>query len=234
MKLKKNPNNDLNNNRKLFFSTGLMLVLSLTYVALEWKTYDHQECYCLDGMNFEDDLAEEATLINLPKILPPEPPVIPEIIEIIEDIEKEEESIFESTETNQEEEILEVEDVIVAEETDDIEIAMPAVQEKPIFPGCENEKDKLACFQTNIQKHIRKNFRYPEDEMGLDISGKIFVMFTIQKDGSIGNIRMRGPTTNLEKEAGRVIKILPKMKPGKQDGKAVRVPFSIPINVTLK
>jgi protein TonB len=59
-------------------------------------------------------------------------------------------------------------------------------------------------------------------------------MFTIQKDGSIGNIRMRGPDKNLEKEAMRIIKKLPRMTPGKQRGRPVRVPFSIPINFKLQ
>ena len=59
-------------------------------------------------------------------------------------------------------------------------------------------------------------------------------MFVIQKDGSIGNVRMRGPDQNLEKEAERIISKLPRMTPGKQRGRAVRVPFSIPITFKLQ
>ena len=59
-------------------------------------------------------------------------------------------------------------------------------------------------------------------------------MFVIQKDGSIGNVRMRGPDKNLEEEAARIISKLPKMTPGKQRGRAVRVPFSIPITFKLQ
>ena len=56
----------------------------------------------------------------------------------------------------------------------------------------------------------------------------------IGKDGVISEIRMRGPDKNLEKEAERIISKLPQMTPGKQRGKPVRVPFSIPINFLLQ
>ena len=56
----------------------------------------------------------------------------------------------------------------------------------------------------------------------------------VKKDGSIGNIRYRGPDKNLEKEALRIIEKLPRMTPGKQRGRAVRVPFSIPITFKLQ
>jgi protein TonB len=59
-------------------------------------------------------------------------------------------------------------------------------------------------------------------------------MFTIQKDGSIGEIKYRGPDKNLEAEAYRIIKLLPKMTPGKQRGRPVKVPFSIPITFKLQ
>ena len=85
-----------------------------------------------------------------------------------------------------------------------------------------------------IQKHIGKNFRYPEIAQEMGVQGRVSVMFVIQKDGSIGNVRMRGPDKNLEKEAARIISKLPKMTPGKQRGRAVRVPFSIPINFKLQ
>ena len=85
-----------------------------------------------------------------------------------------------------------------------------------------------------IQKHIGKNFRYPEIAQEMGVQGRVSVMFVIQKDGSIGNVRMRGPDKNLEAEAARIINKLPKMTPGKQRGRAVRVPFSIPINFKLQ
>ena len=64
--------------------------------------------------------------------------------------------------------------------------------------------------------------------------GRVNVMFVIQRDGSIGGIRMRGPDKNLEAEALRIINLLPNMTPGRQRGRPVKVPFSIPITFRLQ
>ena len=85
-----------------------------------------------------------------------------------------------------------------------------------------------------MKTHIQKNFRYPALEQEMGIEGKVNIMFEIQKDGNIGNIRMRGPNKNLENDAARIIGKLPKMTPGKQRGTPVRVPFSIPITYKLQ
>ena len=68
----------------------------------------------------------------------------------------------------------------------------------------------------------------------MGIQGRVYVNFVIAKDGSIQEIRMRGLDKNLEKEAQRIISKLPKMTPGKQRGRPVRVPFSIPITFRLQ
>ncbi len=68
----------------------------------------------------------------------------------------------------------------------------------------------------------------------MHIEGRVFTQFMIQKDGSIGNILLRGPDKSLEAEAGRIISKLPKMKPGKQRDQKVKVAFNIPINFQLQ
>jgi protein TonB len=68
----------------------------------------------------------------------------------------------------------------------------------------------------------------------MGIQGRVYVNFIISRDGSIIHIRMRGPDKNLEKGAQRIISKLPKMIPGKQRGRTVRVPFSIPITFRLQ
>ena len=105
-----------------------------------------------------------------------------------------------------------------------------------MFPGCERvaKSKRRDCFQEKIQQHIRKNFRYPEIAQEMGIQGRVFVQFTISKDGSISGIRTRGPDKNLEKEADRIISKLPRMTPGKQRGRPVRVPFSVPITFKLQ
>ncbi|MDT0539104.1 M56 family metallopeptidase [Croceitalea sp. P059] len=112
-------------------------------------------------------------------------------------------------------------------------ILFSEVDEVPIFPGCENATDKRACFQESMQNHIRKHFNYPKEAQELDIQGRVSIVFKITENGDVDDIRMRGPDKVLEAEALRIIQRLPKMKPGKQNGKAVSVPFSIPITFKL-
>ena len=67
------------------------------------------------------------------------------------------------------------------------------------------------------------------------IQGKVFVEFVIEKDGSITNVRvLRSVDPSLDKEAIRVVSSMPKWKPGKQRGKAVRVSYTVPINFKLQ
>ena len=110
------------------------------------------------------------------------------------------------------------------------------VEEVPIFPGCESvsKEDRILCFQEKMQLHIKRNFKYPEAEQGLGIHGRVSVMFKIDVDGNITDIQLKGPSKGLETEAKRIITKLPTMVPGKQGGRAVRVPFSIPINFKLQ
>ena len=233
MKTKKNPKVDLQKNSSLYFVIGLSLILFFSRQAIEWKTYKKTFDYEMLDVNEDDD--EEIPITQ--QIKTPPPPALPaaQVIEIVEDEEEVEESIIESTETDNDE-IIEVDDVSIEEDDLDVDVPFAVIEDVPIFPGCENvSKDKRRdCFQEKINKHIKRNFRYPEVAMELGIQGRVFVTFIIDKDGSITNILMRGPDKNLEKEARRIISVLPKMTPGKQRGRAVRVPFSIPINFRLQ
>ena len=117
----------------------------------------------------------------------------------------------------------------------EIEIDFDSVERPPIYPGCEPYIQQLrSCTQRKIQTHINKNFRYPEFAQKTGIQGRVFVQFIIDKDGSIVGIKTRGPHPILEIEAKRIISILPKFIPGYVDGKAVRVPFSMPITFKLQ
>ncbi|WP_298473623.1 energy transducer TonB [uncultured Maribacter sp.] len=115
------------------------------------------------------------------------------------------------------------------------EMVFRLVEDAPIFPGCENveQGERLACFTDKLQRHIQKNFRYPDAAKEMNIRGKVYVGFRIGKNGYISDIELRGPHKLLENEAARIIGKLPKMTPGKQRGVPVKVPFSIPINFQL-
>ena len=234
MEIKKSPKADLQKNSSLYFVIGLAFVLFFSWQAIEWKTY--KKTFDYEALDVDEDEDEEIPIteqIKTPPPPPPPPPLAPQVIEIVEDEEDVEETVIESTETN-EEEIVEI--VEVEEEEEDVDVPFAVIEDVPIFPGCEGvaKSERRNCFQEKMNKHIVRNFRYPEIAQEMGIQGRVYVNFIISKDGSITNIRMRGPDKNLEKEAERIISKLPKMTPGKQRGRAVRVPFSIPIIFRLQ
>lgn len=115
----------------------------------------------------------------------------------------------------------------------DVAVPFTMVDQVPVFPGCENAPDTKACFIEKIQAHIRKNFHYPKKAEELGIQGRVSLVFVVDEQGAITNIRQRGPHELLEQEAVRIIELLPQMQPGQYQGKAVKVPFSIPITFKL-
>ena len=234
MQPKKNPKADLNKDSNLYFVIGLTLVLGVTWGAIEYKTYEKVfDLAALDMLEDDDEDIPITEQLKTPPPPPPPPPA-PEVIEVVEDEEEVEETVIESTETDQDEII--IEEIEVEEEFDDIDVPFAVIEDVPIFPGCESvaKSQRRACFQEQMNKHIRRNFRYPDIAQEMGIQGRVYVNFIIAKDGSITNIRMRGPDKNLENEAQRIISRLPRMTPGKQRGRAVRVPFSIPITFRLQ
>ena len=211
-------------------------MLFVSWRLIELKTYEKEQ-FDYESILVEQDEEEEIPLTEQIKTPPPPPPPpvqAPTEIEIVEDEEEVEETIIESTETDRDE-IIEVEDVVIEEE-EIIDVPFAVIEDVPVFPGCEDvEKNQLRnCFQEQMNKHIKRNFRYPEIAQEMGIQGRVFVNFIISEDGSITNIRMRGPDKNLEGEAKRIISLLPNMTPGKQRGRPVRVPFSIPIVFRLQ
>ena len=232
MESKKSPKADLTKNSKFYFAIGLCLALLLSWQLIEKKTYDDSPID-IGTLNIEDDDDEEVPLTKEQLVKPKEILKVPEVIEVVEDEEEVEETVIESTETTQEEVI---EDVEVLEEDLDVDVPFAIIEDVPLFPGCENVKksERRKCFQDKIQRHIAKNFTYPEIAQEMGIQGRVYVQFVIAKDGSITGIQTRGPDKNLEKEAKRIISKLPNMIPGKQRGRPVRVPFSIPITFRLQ
>jgi len=233
MEPKKNKQVDVTRNSKLFMALGLALMLFVSYQAINHKTYD-KEAIDIGQLNLEDEIVEEVPMTQQLQTPPPPPPppAAPEVIEVVEDEEEVEETVIESTETDMEEEIIEVEEVEVEEVEEDIEVPFAVIENVPVYPGCEkgNNAKKKACMSEKISKFVQKKFNTElAGELGLSGRQRINVIFKIDKKGNITGVRSRAPHPRLEKEAARVINMLPKMKPGKQRGKAVIVPYSLPI-----
>ncbi|TPV33937.1 energy transducer TonB [Paucihalobacter ruber] len=236
MKSKKNPNLDVGRNSSIYFAVGLNVMLLLTYLALEHRTYEKSDTL-VDILQMSEMIEEDIpmTTINIPP--PPPPPQITEVITVIENTEDIEETVVKSTEIGFDDVIepaVEIKDLIVEEVEEDIVVPFAVIERVPTFPGCTGNNDQLkACFQEKMQEHLKKHFKYPEVATELGIYGKVFVLFQIDKNGLVTKIKTRGPDQILEKEAERIISLLPKMEPGKQRNKPVAVPYSIPINFKL-
>ncbi|MEO8588434.1 MAG: energy transducer TonB [Flavobacteriales bacterium] len=100
-----------------------------------------------------------------------------------------------------------------------------AVEEKPEFPGGEKK----------FYEYLGKNMKYPAMEQEQGITGRVFVEFLIDRDGSITEVKaLRGVSPGLDKEAVRVIQAMPKWSAGKQNGRPVRVRYVIPVNFNLR
>ncbi|MBD0824835.1 MULTISPECIES: energy transducer TonB [Aestuariibaculum] len=235
MEPKKNPKANVGRNSSLYFAIGLALLLFLTNLAINYKTYDDKEIE-IGMVAMEQEIEEEIPLTNqlATPPPPPPPPAAPEVIEVVEDEVEVEETVIESTEVTQETEIVEVAEVEVADAVEeDIEVPFAVIENVPVFPGCEKEKTNQAkkeCMSKKITQFVGRNFNTDlASDLGLSGRQRINVIFKIDKTGNVTGIRARAPHPGLEKEATRVIGKLPKMEPGKQRGKAVTVPYSLPI-----
>jgi len=109
------------------------------------------------------------------------------------------------------------------------------LEEIPIFPGCENTKNALDCFNQKMSEHIKLYFRYPRQAAKNNIQGRVSIQFVINEFGKVEKIETRGPNNGklLEDEAYRIISLLPKFKPGIRNGKNVSVKYGLPINFIL-
>ncbi len=236
MEPKKNPKSDVGRNSSVFLLAGLALMLFLSWQAIEWKTYD-ASAYNLADQVVSDDLEEDIPITQPiePPPPPPPPPPAPEVIEVVEDEVEIEETIIESTETNAEEDIIEVEEIIEAEvvEEEIADVPFAVIENVPVYPGCESAQGnagKKKCMSDKISKFVQKKFDTElAGELGLEGRQRISVQFKIDKSGNIVNVLARAPHPRLEKEAKEVIGKLPKMTPGKQRGKPVGVLYSLPI-----
>lgn len=116
-------------------------------------------------------------------------------------------------------------EVVVEEKKPEPEKIFTAVEESPRFPGGDAE----------LYKWLSKNIRYPEMAAQNNIQGRVTVQFVVEKDGSIGEVKVvRGKDPDLDKEAVRVVKALPKFIPGKMNGQSVRVWYTLPIMFKLQ
>ncbi len=99
------------------------------------------------------------------------------------------------------------------------------VEQQPEFPG------GLAA----LGGFVQKNLKYPQQAIQASMSGRVYVSFVVNTDGSLTDVQVvKGIGFGCDEEAMRVIRAMPRWKPGKQAGRAVRVRFNLPVAFTLE
>ena len=226
MEEKKSPKANLENKKLMFMQIGLIISLLIAWLAFEHKSYDKRE---IDEslLNREVVLDEEMVEITKQEEQKPQPVEAPQQttqLEIVDDdVETEDLNINAEVEQN---EVIEeyVAPEVVEEEVVEQEI-FQIVEEMPAFPGGE----------AKLMEYVGKNIKYPQIARETGIQGRVFIGFVVEPDGSVSNVKLlRGIGGGCDEEAMRVVKSMPKWKPGKQRGKAVRVSYQIPVYFKLQ
>jgi protein TonB len=193
-------------------------------------------------VNTSVTLMEPPSINNEPPPPPPPPPQRP-TIKFVEMIVKKQEEVRE-----EEEEPTKIEDIkdqTIAEKTQEgdenanemiepVVAEAPVVEEPKVFQFVE-QMPEFPGGDVELMKFIQKNVQYPQMERDNDIQGRVILKFVVMEDGGVSDVSVaRSVSPGLDKEAVRVVKMLPKFKPGKQQGKAVRVYYSLPVLFKLQ
>ena len=226
MQLKKSPKASLEDKKFTYVLIGLAFVLSICYVALEW-TEKEVKVHTVADTDFliEEEVEIQQTQQDVTP--PPPPPQVQEVevLNVVED-EKEVEDIDIQTEDDKDVEVVIAAPVETPVEEEEEEVIFMVVETMPEFPGG----------QQALFKYLSENVKYPVIAQENGIQGRVICQFVVNKDGSIVDVEVvrSGGDASLDKEAVRVIKSMPKWKPGKQRGKAVRVKYTVPVSFRLQ
>ena len=226
MEEKKSPKANLENKKVMFTQIGLIISLLIAWMAFEHKSYDKREIdpSLLRQTEVVEEEMVEITKQEEPKPQPVEVPKQTTQLEIVED-DVEVEDIEINAEVDQAEVIEEYVPVEVEEDEVVEQEIFQIVEEKPAYPGGDQK----------LMEFIAKGIKYPQIARETGIQGRVFVGFVVEPDGSVSNVKvLRGIGGGCDEEAMRVVKSMPKWKPGKQRGKAVRVSYMLPVNFKLQ
>ena len=226
MQLKKSPKVSWEDKKLIYALMGGVLVLSICFVAFEWTEKEVTKYDVVDqDFLIEEEIDIQQTTQETPP--PPPPPAVQEveILNVVDDDVKTE-SVEIKTEDDKDVEVViapPVEAPVVEEVEEEIFVV---VESMPEFPGGAQE----------MMKFIAENIKYPVIAQENGIQGRVICQFVIEKNGSVTDIQVvrSSGDASLDKEAERVIKNMPKWKPGKQRGKPVRVKYTIPVAFRLQ
>ena len=232
MEIKKSPKADLEKNKSLGFLMGIVVGLAVLFVGFEWGEKEIEVAVDSGIANIIQEEEIEATIQqDEPPPPQPEPEVIkaPDIITIVEDNVKVEHTEIMTSEddANRAQVDTYVAPAQVVEEEEEVEenFVFVTVEDMPLFPGGD----------AALLKWISEQIRYPTIAAENGIEGRVNCQFVVNADGSVSDVVVIRPIDpSLDKEAIRVLKLLPKFKPGQQRGKPVRVKYSVPVRFQLQ
>lgn len=227
MEAKKSPKANLEKWKGLFLEVGLVAALTGALVAFNWKSYDTEVQEFSTRTVVEE--VEEVVLQTQEDQPEPEPPEAPEItteFEVVDDNKEIENELHVDMNDNANTQVVEFTPVETTEEVvEKEEEIFVFVEEQPSFPGGDEE----------LYKFLAENIQYPALARENNVEGKVFVQFVVEKNGSITQVKLvKDIGSGCGQEAMRVVKSMPKWKPGKQRGTAVRSQFTLPIRFKLR
>lgn len=240
MEIKKAKTADLESKRATRFLLGLVLVLSVLFVAAEYNAND-EEAYTYDLMADEAEkdidfipMTRQDDRVPLPA---PEPRKVekPNKIKVVDDLEQAKEAEQLPTERQQ----LESDGEGTGEQASNdgkeerAQALLPAATNKDGNPLNFRVVEDLPQFPggaVELMKWLTKNLRYPSAAQRQKVQGKVVVQFIINNDGTMANLEVvKSLNADCDREALRVMRMMPKWKPGVQDGKPCRTKVCIPI-----
>lgn len=219
---------NLDEKRFVFLEIGLVVSLILVFFAFNVKSYKKISVDTLFSPSTE--ITEEIVPVTVQqaKELPPPPPKTVTKIRIVEDNIDVTSDIDIDVEADQstviEKYVPYVPPVVQEEEEIKEDQVFVVVESMPSFPGGN----------VALLNYLNSNLKYPALAKEMGISGRVFVSFVVEKDGSVTDIQiLRGIGGGCDEEAIRVVKNMPKWIPGRQRSIPVRVRFNLPVKFTL-
>ena len=233
MESKKTSKADLNEKRGTFFVLGIILALSLLFVSLEYTSKEF-DSFLED--EYLDDLAQDFELLpsmdeeeELETASPQErTTVLTENIKVTEEVPSEIDNTSIPTPLIEQEV---TEDMTNEKETDEQTPPNVAEQaEEPIQFRIVEQYPEFPGGMTEYMKWLTRNLRYPDIARSQKIQGKVVVQFIVNQDGTIADAKVvKSVNPHLDREAMRVIRMMPSWKPGIQDNKPCKTMIAVPI-----
>lgn len=243
---KKTPSKQLEKFSNIFTQLGLVLVLFIVYLTLEYQTEQKSIAFIPEQDNHfvfvepDQEIVFKKEVKTLPKIEVKQAQKLILDHEIKKADDKAIETIIETT--NENSIPLNPDDIIEVKipNTDPIIETVPFIniENAPVFKGCEglSKQENKVCFDKKMKEFVQRNFNTEiATEIGLG-SGihRIQTQFVIDNQGNIVDVQIRAPHIKLKNETNKMIQKLPKFTPGKQQDKPVKVKYTLPITFRVE